>query len=509
MKKQRIALLLVSMILFLGAIVYTIWHSQSIIMGIRCINDEEYNEIVNSHERMWMDFSLYLDDVELEFVYHDNIYLIPQSLESESWDGNLTYKSADGDIQVYFYLPAEDKYSLISNQREFKIVFVRDGYYDMRNACFTGLSLVILNTYDVEDDMNYGLFRIFETKAGNREGVLAVEQTDCRFHVRGASSFTSEKKAYKVNLLDEEGNSLKKSFLGMRDDNDWILNPMYIDESEMKEMISYDIWNTISSNYQHGLEYVELVLDGKYIGLYCLQEPVDLKTFGLNDRDSFLFSVKNWYAHEQDSYLYSDELAINLKGGYAVVDDFKVNKYSTTMVDDIVQVLREVKNQINGEETNQQVILNFDKNNVIEYTVFLNLIQASDNAYKNQKVAVKKTGENTYSVYKTSWDLDWVMFTEDRWRVILEDELYFGGDSLEDEIREFYYQCRDTFYTVDNMHLLIDSYYDFLVNSGAVAREMSRWNQDFEKACQDLKLFFELRIPYLDEYYDYGGNDGI
>lgn len=508
MRKQRFLMLVISFVLLAAGIFCSAVYHETMIMGLSRIDESEYNQITKTHERMWMDFTLYLNEMELEFVYHDNMYMIPQSIDSDVWSGKLTYKS-DFDVKVYLVTPELDKKSLISSNAECKIVFISDDVYDVRNVRFTGTSLVILNTLDVDNEMSYGTFRIIETQAGNRNGVLSVDQADCRFHLRGASSATSEKKAYKLNLLDEQGNALKKSFLGMRDDNDWILNPMYFDESEMKEMISYDIWNTLSSRFQHKMEYVELVLDGKYNGIYCLQEPVDLKTFRLNESDSFLFSVKNWYGTVQDGYLYSDDLAINLNGGYTIVDDFKVNQYSTDMVMDIVNVLRIVKNHVMNADSNENVVLKFDSDNVIEYTVFLNLVQASDNAYKNQKVAVNKLNDNEYAVYKTPWDLDWVMFTGDQRRVILKDEIYFGDDHLEEEIKELYNQCRDTFYTVEKMHQLIDSYKDFLINSGSAERESKRWEQDFNLACEQLKEFFELRIPYLDAYYGYGGNNGI
>ena len=80
----------------------------------------------------------------------------------------------------------------------------------------------------------------------------------------------------------------------MRDDNDWILNPLYADVTRMREKIAYDIWNNITDASEHTLEYCELILNNTYAGLYCLQEPVNAKTFGQTKSNAITFSIKGW-----------------------------------------------------------------------------------------------------------------------------------------------------------------------------------------------------------------------
>ena len=72
MRKQRFLMLVISFVLLAAGIFCSAVYHETMIMGLSRIDESEYNQITKTHERMWMDFTLYLNEMELEFVYHDN-----------------------------------------------------------------------------------------------------------------------------------------------------------------------------------------------------------------------------------------------------------------------------------------------------------------------------------------------------------------------------------------------------------------------------------------------------
>ncbi len=129
------------------------------------------------------------------------------------------------------------------------------------------------------------------------EGSIRVNQWDtpgadtlyrARLKHRGATASGKPKKAYAVKIIDDLGESKDVSFLGLRSDNNWILDAAYVDRSRMRNRVSTDLWNDFASpsfikadepkslNGTRG-GFVEVLLNGAYNGLYCMTEKIDRK----------------------------------------------------------------------------------------------------------------------------------------------------------------------------------------------------------------------------------------
>src|SRR5574344_861632 len=117
-----------------------------------------------------------------------------------------------------------------------------------------------------------------------------------KFKVHGGTSTQYTKKSFTMKLLDSAGESMDKQLIGLREDNGWILNAMDADNVKMKDSLSTDLWNAFSAKpYQcrWGKEdsskvvngtrgkFVEVIMNGQYYGLYCMNEQVDRKQLKL------------------------------------------------------------------------------------------------------------------------------------------------------------------------------------------------------------------------------------
>ena len=83
----------------------------------------------------------------------------------------------------------------------------------------------------------------------------------------------------------------------MREDDDWILNAMFMDPTHIREALAYYTWDTMQSMMGYSasspnMQYVEFFLNDEYYGLFLLMEPLDGKTLDLTQED-FLYQ-KCW-----------------------------------------------------------------------------------------------------------------------------------------------------------------------------------------------------------------------
>lgn len=114
------------------------------------------------------------------------------------------------------------------------------------------------------------------------------------YKYRGASAQNYSKKSYAIKLRDVEGNSVDREFFELRNDNNWILDAMAVDEACMRNRVSTDLWNDFATKPYHrraGYEkkaktgtrgrFVEVFLNGQYHGLYCMTEKLDRKQLRL------------------------------------------------------------------------------------------------------------------------------------------------------------------------------------------------------------------------------------
>ncbi len=100
----------------------------------------------------------------------------------------------------------------------------------------------------------------------NFDGKIGIEY-------RGSSSQGMPKKSYGFETWDVNGNSIDTSLLGMPQESDWILSASYSDKSLMNNYMTYDLARMMGW-YAPRCEYVELVINNEYQGVYILMEKI-------------------------------------------------------------------------------------------------------------------------------------------------------------------------------------------------------------------------------------------
>ena len=122
--------------------------------------------------------------------------------------------------------------------------------------------------------------------------------------IRGSSSQMFPKKQYGIELRDDEGEDLATSLLGMPEEEDWVLFAPYNDKSLIRDVLAYRLGRDLSQ-YSPRTRFCEVVLNGKYQGVYVLIEKIK--------RDKFRVDINKLDADE----ISGDDLT----GGYIIKID--------------------------------------------------------------------------------------------------------------------------------------------------------------------------------------------
>ena len=102
------------------------------------------------------------------------------------------------------------------------------------------------------------------------KGILDDYQGTARIRGRGNSSwFWYDKKPYRIKLDESSG------ILGMKKNRDWVLLSNYRDPTDLMNTFGFEVADWLGLPFTNHTRYVEVTLNGDYIGLYQLTEQVE------------------------------------------------------------------------------------------------------------------------------------------------------------------------------------------------------------------------------------------
>jgi CotH protein. len=223
--------------------------------------------------------------------------------------------------------------------------------------------------------------------------------------VRGASSSSLAKVPYKFSLLDDAGEPKNASLCGMRRDDDWILYASYSDNTHVRDMVGWRLWQRMTETSDAlaasplGAEYVEVIIGGKYEGLFVLMERVDAKTFSLDaERGDSLFKCISWDVPDAAG------LARQRKRSESYSSMEKKYPDPADGIDGSWDAIAEYVRlcyEASGDEFAEKIGDVADIYNMLEYWLFVNIAMAADNTWKNTYYADVAGKMTAYP-----WDLD-------------------------------------------------------------------------------------------------------
>ncbi len=258
--------------------------------GLRVISSEQAAALPAPTGRV----ELTLDGAPLPYDAEANAYLIPQSAETEGFDGAVELCCEPGDAVYLCPSGAGGKAEALAGKVEYGVYAVRGEECLFSRVLFTPQSVLCLTADSGElpgDEREGGALAIYSVRDGN----LVREEVRVEVNERGNTSRRFPKKSYRLHLRNALGGNQHLSIAGLRSDDDWILNPLYADTSKIRERLGYELWERFNSRGAFAassrMAHVELFLNGTYWGLYGLQERVDLKQLDGSKQTGLLYKV--------------------------------------------------------------------------------------------------------------------------------------------------------------------------------------------------------------------------
>ncbi len=473
---------------------------------------------------------VYFGGVLLPCTLDGTLYLY-QNFEAEQWEGELTTGSRD----VFLCTPSddawEDKADSIREGHRFTLWLVGEDWYYEFSLVVCGMPVMSITTeraeeqekgdYETDPDrfyydpdvIYYGEIQVFH----HGLDALQYEILECgvRYYFRGTSSAVYEKKGYSIGLLDAKGENLNESLLGMRSDNSWKLKAMVADAERLREKTACQLWeefadaNSEVNEAGPRMEYLELIIDNDYKGLYGLVEPVDAKKLEL-DKNDILYKFTSWEAPEDEDIQYA------IDHGWRIMSFLRL-RYPE-VITDYAKAWYPARDYLNtfyrgggdARAAEDKVYLS----NAVDMLLFNMAVSGSDNFFKNMYFAADVDENGDYTMRQIPWDLDLTfgsvygekVFEEDETLIYEEAAVPLLRESRPELIRPYLYerweQCRNTFLDTDHILYIMGENRDYLINSGVVERENTRWPEYAMSIDLGRIVDYQIRrMDWLDAYF--------
>ena len=398
-------------------------------------------------------------------------------------------------------------------------LLVSDGRsYFQQRVILTGLPILSLERNDVLSYKTGTTAREDSSALMHLHGVDGVSlESIVTFRLRGGSSRRYPKHPYRMTLYNAQHQQHSLPLLGMRTSENWVLLPMYTDYSRMRDKVSLDLWNQIAeTNPEHdikgsSMEYIELLVDGVYQGIYGLVTPMDAVQCGVaGDVNARLFQIYEYILPEiRDAYPQDRQaLAASIE-----------NKYPGT-VDSWEEMYRYYEAVLQSETQNPtEAEALVDLGSLIDYSLFVNFLSANDNLLKNINFVWTDLDGSGYRFYMVPWDLNYTFgHNHDSNKALrttfypeLSEDEYFPApfklliSDRQDLLRIYhdrYADLRKSILTEENLLTSFEKEKALLESSGAFLRETERWPESSPNSdLSEIAYFISQRLKTLDALY--------
>lgn len=380
----------------------------------------------------------------------------------------------------------------------------------------------------------------------------SVSTYACRVRRRGATSLVYDKPNYAIKVVDDEGEDQDVRLCGMRKDNYWVLDGMASDYGKVRNRVSMDLWLDYSRPPYHQEaepkavngyrgRYVEVWVNDRYEGLFCLMERVDRKQLKLKkykkaheapDADSvpqlvpahhrgLLYKAVNGTQTRTPYLLYQSNEPDNTRHSY----DGMQGEYPDVAAGE-PWTWEPLRNNIyylaakTSTTFNKHIGEYYDVPVFIDYVLLVDLLVATDNVGKNVMYWMYDQSSADQRLGITPWDLDTTWGRNYMGSPVSASKELSSKSNFDTRFRKWYKdydqilanryaELRDSLWQAEALMARFDAYFDLFALTGAWDRELARWGasncktRDLGQERDYLRQWISGRLAFLDETYGY------
>jgi len=381
----------------------------------------------------------------------------------------------------------------------------------------------------------------------------SVVELPAMFRTRGATAKNyMMKPALNMKLRTEDyAEEADSALLGMRSCSSWILDAMAIDRICMRNRVAFDIWNDFSRlpyatdfNGRNGTEgrFVELFINDKYYGIYCLSDRINRKLLNLKKaqektdggvvvRGVLYKSGTNDIANQNNPGYNEDSTACVIQWHDA---------WELTYPDEYagLQAWQPLQDAILNGKSKDFVKKYFFLENLADYQILIMALCISDNwGNKNHYLSVRNITKNIDDADPaeanrrrfviTPWDLDtsfgghyegeYYGGTYSEWKVedVFRNAPYPISSIITDAeyvaiLKQRWIEGRQGAFSVDSVCKKLERYRDLFIQSGAWQRMVDyfdaqtsrpKYVHDLATEIEYIKEWYKQRFSQMDAYF--------
>ncbi|MCR5282019.1 MAG: CotH kinase family protein [Lachnospiraceae bacterium] len=478
-----------------------------------------------------LSFSLCLGDVPLPCDRGRHIVYLPVDMDDALWE-NGRLEATEGVAAIFEKgFEQADKLALLAAGEGIPFLAVAGKGYERWTLLPVGLPVMDLEPAEGLSEGDKPLYQlsVYEPAA---EG---VKVTKCltRADLRGNTSLTYEKKSLRLRLRKEKDGAIKKEkkkLLGMRKDDDWILNSLYADPSRLRDKLSMDLWQeTGAKSNPFGIafgvtgEYVEVIINEGYTGLYLLSYPVDRKLLQMEKVSTQLSRgedlVERIYKKKYTAPLAAESFMGALpdpgmpdfRGGYYLKGDAVLQ--SEEEWESLRRLAEELQKASEGQAN--ELLSLCDQENVLENWLFYQAIGGFDNENKNHYFVTRRQN-GALKGYFIPWDMNISFgcvyaenpfYCEESMEPVEQVVAFEPGQIMYEQdlgeskkaLAAIWKRWREGPFATERVTERIDALEKRLQSSGALARECERWPAgNASPELGHMKRFTEERLAFVD-----------
>ena len=472
---------------------------------------EVFRNIVNGEKtKKDIIYGISINDVELNYDSVTSTYYLPINLNQNeetkikikiNSSYNLNSKIDDREFKKEIEIS-----EVIDYNKTYKIDVETWLYKNSYFIKFTNLPSISLNFNEnkIGFEYTYSEFSITDTSyKENNSKYQYFDDAEVRY--RGGSTAGYPKKGYRIKLEK----NVDFGFLGMTTSKTWILDGLVTDPSSLRTKLASDIWNRMNEDLSEEKhedlrsEFVELYVNGEYVGLYLLKETID--------ENGVLIKGVNWNQVDFNNYS-------NVESETFGPFEMKYPESKKQYPEAWRNILSKMKSYYNGDISYEALEKEFYVENSINHKIYVLITQALDNyEFKNIYYSIKNDNEDT-KVLITPWDVDLTFgmlwsneeskYTEQYDRV---------GEIVEGYSRPYnktvgYYKDRWNLLikkalNKEEINKLIDEQYEYIKIANSLERENTRnsnieikSNVNEQQEIQELKDWYNKRFDVINNY---------
>ncbi len=378
--------------------------------------------------------------------------------------------------------------------------------------------------------LSYNYKKILDEPKGSSLFALDSSNTShfincCGIETRGGTANRRPKKSFGIEFWNnyEQRESRTFNFFEMSPNDDWILDALYSDRSRVRNRVAFDIWNRIRrSAKEHNNtvcysdikgEYVELFLNQKYQGLYCLTERIEGEKLGLTSKQDslqgFLYKSEGWTTTNQ--LIEVKDTTVDYQNKWQSWEQKYPNNKHQLIWKPLYNFVDFMANSSDQQFSNQiNEVLNLD--NVIDYYILINLIYGTDNVGKNYMLA-KKSINSPFCLIPWDMDATWgrnykgekIKYDKEVHFIIFERLIKLNPSDFKQRLHDRYFDLRETILTNDAIMDIFQYYTDELINSGAHERNDALWpeqSSNLQHELEYIETWLSKHTEFLDSHVE-------